>query len=778
MIDGDALRDRSELATEVALGVITVVTAISFARVFIGWSWLAPLLLAAIGSHMVAATARRWNLSLAVSSVVSLVALVVVTTIAFYRNTMWFFLPTRTTWHTFTADVADAWHRFALSVPPVDPAKGFLVAAVLAVWLAGTLADGFAFHVRAGVEALLPSALVFVFVSGLAADRLRLLSAVLWLVAALVFGVLHRNLRQLTAGGWLTRHRRGVVSSNLAVGGAIGLVVLLVTLVVAPSLPGYGAPPVINPHNRANDGTVISPFVQIKGRLVNQSDKEVFAATSSAKTYWRLTALETYSNEQWSSQRTYGDADGLLGGGVSSRYTRTVTQQITLTSSLDSAWLPAAYSPQRVDTATQIAVRYDRESSSLFRQDTQVKAGFTYTVTSAVPNLNPDLLREATDAPSTKILKTYTQLDEFPDDLRALAASIAVGDTPYDKALALQNWFRDKFTYDINVPTGQGTSAIRTFLKNQRGYCEQFAGTFAVFARSVGLPARVAVGFTPGTLETDGKYHVEGRHAHAWPEVYLTGIGWVPFEPTPERGNPDAATYTGVPPQQVDEAPPTTVSTATTTAFPAENFGFPEIDLSKQGPGAGVTGTPTKVDNSVPRWLVKFGIVVVVLLVVGGGWMIAVPRLKRSRWERRRRAATNAAGRAIVAWNEVTTALGHVGVPPQPCETPLEYAHRATRARVTDGRRLVHLAELVTIAAYSLVDVSDEVVAECEADRDAIQNGLTARSSRITRVWQRIDPRPLFAVLPGEEAVERADGFDSGWSVRAEREGNRHAPVG
>lgn len=778
MTEGEALRDRSELATEIALTALTVVTAISFARVFVGWSWLAPLLLAAVGSHMVAATGRRWNLNLGVSSLVSLVALVVVTTIAFYRKTMWFVLPTRTTWHVFTADVAAAWHSFADSVPPVDPAKGFLVAAVLAIWIAGTLADGFAFHVRAGVEALLPSALVFVFVSGLAAERLRLLTAVLWLVAALAFGVLHRNLRQLTAGGWLTRHRRGVASSNLAVGGALGLVVLLVTLLVAPSLPGYGAEPLINPKSGSGGGTVISPFVQIKGRLVNQSNTEVFTAKSSEKTYWRLTALETYSNEQWSSTRSYGAADGLLGGGISARYTRTVSQTITLSNELDSPWLPAAYALQRVDPATAKTVRYDKESSSLFREDTQVKAGVTYTVQSAVPNLNPDLLRQATEPASTRIKNIYTQLDAFPDDLRALATRIAVGDTPYDKALALQNWFRDNFTYDINVPTGQGTSAIRTFLSNQRGYCEQFAGTFGVFARAVGLPARVAVGFTPGVLEKDGLYHVEGRHAHAWPEVYLTGIGWVPFEPTPGRGNPDAATYTGVPAQQVDEAAPTTAPSSSVNDFPPEDFTFPTVDLGREGPGAGVTGSNATNDSGVPRWLVKFAIVALVVLLVGGGWMITIPRLVRARWERRRRAASGAAGRAIVSWNQVTTALGRAGVPPQPSETPLEYAHRAAGARITDGRRLAHLAELITVAAYSLVDVTDDVVAECDADRDAILDGLASRSSRITRAWQRIDPRPLVAVLPGEELADRPDFQDPGWSVRAERENQRRQPVG
>jgi hypothetical protein len=208
--------------------------------------------------------------------------------------------------------------------------------------------------------------------------------------------------------------------------------------------------------------------------------------------------------------------------------------------------------------------------------------------------------------------------------------------------------------------------------------------------------------------------------------------------------------------------------------FP-EDFTFPSVHLPAEDQGGTATGTPAAVNDSTPRWLVNFGIVVAILLVVGGGWMIAVPRLVRARWERRRREATSAAGRAVVAWNEVTTALGRAGMPPEPYETPLEYSHRTTRARVIDSRRMLHLAELVTVAAYSLVDVSDDLVAECETDRDAILEGLAARSTPVARLWQRIDPRPLFTVLPGEEIVERPERFESGWSVRAEREAERHS---
>src|SRR5439155_8920763 len=114
------------------------------------------------------------------------------------------------------------------------------------------------------------------------------------------------------------------------------------------------------------------------------------------------------------------------------------------------------------------------------------------------------------------------------------------------------DYFRKNFTYSLDVPQGQSSSAIDEFLESKSGYCEQFAGTFAAMARAVGLPARVAVGFTPGDADPDtpGLYHVRGEHAHAWPEVFIAGQGWVLFEPTPTRGAPNAEQYTGVPEQQ------------------------------------------------------------------------------------------------------------------------------------------------------------------------------------------------------------------------------------
>src|SRR3546814_13822800 len=81
----------------------------------------------------------------------------------------------------------------------------------------------------------------------------------------------------------------------------------------------------------------------------------------------------------------------------------------------------------------------------------------------------------------------------------------------------------------VDVGSVHVGDALEQFLfETQVGYCEQFAGAYAAMARAVGLPARVAVGFTQGERdETDPTlFHVRGEHAHAWPEVYLAGAGW------------------------------------------------------------------------------------------------------------------------------------------------------------------------------------------------------------------------------------------------------------
>ena len=111
----------------------------------------------------------------------------------------------------------------------------------------------------------------------------------------------------------------------------------------------------------------------------------------------------------------------------------------------------------------------------------------------------------------------------------------AGADTPYDAVKAIETRLQEEFLYAERVPTR--SIPLDGFLfEEKRGYCQQFSGAMALMLRMVGIPARVAAGFSPGSYNSDTKeFRVRDLDAHSWVEVYFTGIGWVPFDPTPVR---------------------------------------------------------------------------------------------------------------------------------------------------------------------------------------------------------------------------------------------------
>ena len=747
----------AQTAAETALVALTLATAFGFCRLFFGWSWLATLVLAALASHLLAIFCRRQGLGLALSALVSLAGLVLFTSLVFYRDTSAFGLPTRASWYVMTDDLASAWHEFGTAIALVEPRTGFVVAAAAALWLSAFLSDGFAFRAGAGPEMLVAPGIIFVFCSALAAERFRLLSTALWLGCAILAYALHRSLLQDDSSGWLTTHRRGTITAATRIGAFLGVGAIAVGLLVGPILPGATDDPIINTRNpRSGTRQTISPLVDIQGRIASQSEVEVFTVKSPQPEYWRLTALDMFDGRIWSSARTYRDASGRLGGGLDPDYTTQLEQQFRI-SGLDSLWYPAAYAPTRISISGD--VRYDPETSSIVTRSGNTREGQTYTVESAVPNnVTPNQLRGAPAGAPANIQSHYTELPaNFPPDLTRIATEITAGaPTEYDKALAIQEWFRQYFTYDLNVEHGHGISAIEAFLEQRKGYCEQFAGTFAAFARALGMPSRVAVGFTPGTLMSDGLYHVDGKHAHAWPEVYFTGIGWVPFEPTPTRGAPGAEAWTGVPAQQVDQ-PPATVAPTTTVVAGASGPSVTQSPLPTDndrtigGIDLGNLGGGSLTSRSSGRpWYITAAVTLVVLALLAVAWLLVVPRLVRMRWNRRRHTAESRADQVLVSWHETEASLARAGVAPIPSETPSEYASRAARSVRLDPAMLDRMAGYVTVAAYSGQDVDPAVVSDAADIRDTVDRTITDRADLKTRLVWRADPRPLLAPLPGD----------------------------
>ena len=118
-------------------------------------------------------------------------------------------------------------------------------------------------------------------------------------------------------------------------------------------------------------------------------------------------------------------------------------------------------------------------------------------------------------------------------------------DTPYEATVALLAWFRGdrgNFVYTEQPRIDLATPPLVSFLENREGYCQHFAGAMALMLRYLGVPARVAVGFTTGTYLANRKeWIVTDHNAHAWVEVFFPGFGWLQFDPTPSRGQLDAA---------------------------------------------------------------------------------------------------------------------------------------------------------------------------------------------------------------------------------------------
>ena len=740
---GDA--DRAiRVAPELALLGLTAAAVVGMGRLFANGSFLGPVLLAAGLSHATAALCRRRGLGLPLTTVVSaaVLALFVIWVIEPARVTHG--LPGADAWRAVGHDLQRAWRQFGDVVAPVKPARGFVLAAVIVTWADGLVADWAAFRLGATFEAAVPSFTLFLFGAILGANRHRLPYAALYLAAVLVF-VLAVRVARGAESTWFERGLRQGPPSMARAGTVLAVASVLTGVVVGPRLPGADRPPVIDWRHHENQSAprvTVSPLVDIRARLVNQTDIEVFTVQSNQRAYWRLTSLDNFDGQVWGSHGSYRSAGNTLPSDVRSRATaRDVTQQYAV-EALSSIWLPGAYRPAGYAGAPHApGVSFDPDSASLLT-DAPTSTGLTYRVRSELAALTrPELEAVAGGGPGN-LRQHYLELPSgFPTHISDLAARIvARATTPYAKALALQNYLRTRYAYSLDVPPGHDDNAMERFLfVSRRGYCEQFAGTYAAMARSVGLPSRVAVGFTPGVLARDGKYHVSGRYAHAWPEVYVDGFGWVAFEPTPGRGAPGAEAYTGIPEQQAAPAtrdvPEPTPATVPQT-IPAGGSVPTTEPLGRELQAGGH-------HHRHPSWPGRLEAAAAAVASAALLWGAGVPLAKRRRRARRRAAATDPTRRTLVAWEEASEALAAAGTGRRSSETPSEYARRAATAERLPPGALEQLAAAASAATWSASGVSQDVATRAVEGARLVGHALAARATAWERLLRQLDPRPL-----------------------------------
>jgi transglutaminase-like putative cysteine protease len=142
---------------------------------------------------------------------------------------------------------------------------------------------------------------------------------------------------------------------------------------------------------------------------------------------------------------------------------------------------------------------------------------------------------------------TYGEWTELPADLDPRIGKIAErwtadATSAYRKVLAIQQHFHDgSWIYSTGVDTADDADGLLEFLTRTRaGFCVHYTTAMTVMVRTLGVPARIAVGYRAGTQQEDGSYLVRTSDGHVWVEVLFPGYGWLPFEPEPVTTHPNA----------------------------------------------------------------------------------------------------------------------------------------------------------------------------------------------------------------------------------------------
>jgi hypothetical protein len=286
--------------------------------------------------------------------------------------------------------------------------------------------------------------------------------------------------------------------------------------------------------------------------------------------YWRATTLDVFTDDRWieapSSILREGSGavphDPLTPARARNR--SNWEQQDVQVKALVDDELVAAGTPEAVDARSLGTLLFFQDGVVRARQ--AVPGGVRYRIWSYVPDPSPAALAAAParyPPPAGRFLDVWgRRLPPFGEPargehVRALFADArypafqeyrplydiarhVVGDTqsPYAAVLALESWFRQRggFRYEEQPPRAVDLPPLVQFVTVTRaGYCQHFAGAMAVMLRLLGIPARVAVGFTSGKY-AHGAWTVTDHDAHAWVEAWFPGQGWVPFDPTPGRG--------------------------------------------------------------------------------------------------------------------------------------------------------------------------------------------------------------------------------------------------
>ncbi|MDA0638114.1 DUF3488 and transglutaminase-like domain-containing protein [Nonomuraea sp. MCN248] len=796
----------------IAAAVATFSSAILLHPLFEGGGWFWGSLGAVVAVLLASLISGRLSLPPWAALPVSVLALGLYLNVSFAAEEAWaLFVPTTDSVLEVARLLATGWADIQRYAAPVPANEAITLLTTGGVGLIAIVVDLFATRLRKAALAGLP---LLALVTVPATILTEPLSWPAFVIAALGFtallladgrervgqwgrAVLVRRTRTTSAGPrpGATADTRGLSLS----GKRIGFAAIAVAVTVPALLPamepvsfftfGVGG----SGSGRGNSISIPDPIANLKGRLELPEPRVVLTYANSDNTprYLRIYALDTFDGDQFGMTQPEGAPENRtdngplppppgLGGGVQLNNVRTsitISDQITKLS-----FLPLPYPPRQI----RVDGDWRADVSTLMVFSTRDEAaGLEYDVATSEP---APTARVLDSSPTTRqgIDERYLALpDDLPQEITDLALDETRGArTPYQAAVRLQRFFTDTggFAYSLRTQ-GHSSSALVDFLVRSRaGYCEQFAASMAVLARVVGIPSRVAIGYTGGT-QIGGRWTVGTNDSHAWPELYFEGVGWLPFEPTPAgtlgQGSARVPEYTQPRPEAT--ADPSSPTPDETTGGDSEQEAGPQNrqnprELDREALLADGGLPPEESTPLAARIGIGAAAVLLVLLIPAAIRLVTRSRRIRTLgWKMSRPAdevtAKVVAGRhpaVAAAWAELDDALYDYGMAREPSETPRRLARRLTEQYEFPAEAAAAVTTIASAVERVLYAREPGEIPPLGGELRTVRKALAATVSRARRARAVLLPPSTMRRLRrlGEGVL---DGFDRLENIRLRR---------
>lgn len=730
--------------------------------------------------------------------------------------------------------------------PPIRDTPAVVLLLLLLLAFTSIMIDVLALGVGLGAIALLPAAVLFLLpmltdtaLPGGADGAWRLVLLGLAIAFHLVTTALWRRRiadAALADEGFLIDDRG--LAGTLGAAGITALAVAAALALTAVIPPPSGLDMFKRDTAASLASNRVNPIVDLGEDLRRSKPVEVFqyatTRTEGTLPYFELVTLTQLGDaaSEWSPTAFAGDTAVLDGvelpraAGVGEEAAPAQSTVGIVTQRGASAYLPIPGEARRI---TGLAGEYSMASATGdIRERNGDSPAQVLELTSDLPLADPVSAAGVAQSPPGELIElTAVPGGEAADAIRAVLDTVVDGDaSPYQQALQLRTWLAETggFDYSLTAPLEQGydgtnLEVIAQFLTAKSGYCVHFASAMAIMARMLGIPARVAVGFTPGTpagVNGDGQqlYSVTSDNLHSWAELYVPGLGWTQYEATPAGGL-----------GELSAVDPAATATADATATPTPT---PTPDDGQGGGDDGGTPTPTASPSTTPDadgapseqggWAPPLGLVLGILGTIAAVLaLLAIPIVVRRARRARRRAIV--LGRRVdpdeppglAAWRElrdeaydlgsrsldtgtpaaVEQALAQAMMPPPPARGP---ADAAQAQGASDAELEAPSPDPLAVAALGRIRAAHEAAAfdrperrgggagaELWDDVERVARALRAAATPAARRGAAIAPRSATTIRQPRQAlarIGRRSAGDAGGSDGARREAVRSGDDG